>query len=187
MSLAVALLGSTAPLFSSPHAAQATQIDMIPELIGWILRRIAYRRGSPAHQRHLIRFSAAVPALLDVSASEGINILRNTPSILSTLQEHVRDIRATRDRVEAIAIPPHAASPIIHIHLLSAASSSSATLKPPNPTTPAPREALSFDIADEERVLQDIVDEVLAQGVWITRTCRGKAEYTPCCHVCAVV
>ncbi|KAH9016370.1 serine palmitoyltransferase [Lactarius deliciosus] len=34
-------------------------------------------------------FSAAVPVLLEVSASEeGINILRNTPSILSTLQEN---------------------------------------------------------------------------------------------------
>ncbi|KAI9438098.1 hypothetical protein H4582DRAFT_2057581 [Lactarius indigo] len=31
-------------------------------------------------------FSASVPALLAVSALEGINILRNTPSILSTLQ-----------------------------------------------------------------------------------------------------
>ncbi|KAH9029593.1 pyridoxal phosphate-dependent transferase [Lactarius pseudohatsudake] len=50
-------------------------------------------------------FSAVVPALLAVSASEGINILRNTPSILSTLQENVRAIRAVLDRVEAITIP----------------------------------------------------------------------------------
>ena len=63
----------------------------------------------------------------------------------------------------------HAASPIIHIHLRSPAPSSAATLKAPNPSTPAPREPPSFDIAGEERVLQDIVDEVLAQGVWITR------------------
>jgi hypothetical protein len=44
-------------------------------------------------------FSAAVPALLAVSASEGINILRNTPSILSTLQKNVRAIRAVLDRI----------------------------------------------------------------------------------------
>jgi serine palmitoyltransferase len=41
----------------------------------------------------------------------------------------------------------------------------STTLKAPNPMTPAPREAPSFDITGEERVLQDIVDEVLSQGV----------------------
>ncbi|KAH9029591.1 hypothetical protein EDB85DRAFT_1965833, partial [Lactarius pseudohatsudake] len=34
---------------------------------------------------------------------------------------------------------------------------------PPNPATPAPRDAPSFDIAGEERLLQDIVEEALAQ------------------------
>ena len=58
-------------------------------------------------------FSAAVPALLAVSAPEGTNILRNTPSILSNPQENVRAIRAVLDRT----LPSHAASPIIHIHL----------------------------------------------------------------------
>ncbi|KAH8984866.1 serine palmitoyltransferase [Lactarius akahatsu] len=88
-------------------------------------------------------FSAAVPALLAFSASEGIDILRNMPSILSTLQENVQATRAVLDCVEATT--------------------------PPNPTTPAPRDAPSFDIAGEERLLQDIVDEALAQGVWTTR------------------
>ncbi|KAH8980690.1 serine palmitoyltransferase [Lactarius akahatsu] len=112
-------------------------------------------------------FSAAVPALLTVSASDGINILRNTPSILSTLQENVRAIRAVLDRVEAITIPSHATSPIIHIYLRSAATlsaSTSVSAKPPKLATPAPRDAPSFDIAGEERLLQDIVDEALAQG-----------------------
>ncbi|KAI9430368.1 hypothetical protein H4582DRAFT_2017753, partial [Lactarius indigo] len=40
-------------------------------------------------------FSASVAALLAVSASGGINILRNTPSILSALQENVREILST--------------------------------------------------------------------------------------------
>jgi serine palmitoyltransferase len=42
--------------------------------------------------------------------------------------------------------------------------------------TPAPREPPSFDIAGEERVLQDIVDEVLSQGVWITRARRLRGQ-----------
>ncbi|KAH9018455.1 serine palmitoyltransferase [Lactarius hengduanensis] len=124
-------------------------------------------------------FSAAVPALLAVSALEGINILRNTPSILSTLQENVRAIRAVLDRVEAITIPSHPASPIIHIHLRSAATlsaSTSVSAKPPNPATPAPRDSPLFDIAGEEHLLQDIVDEALAQGVWTTRARRLRGQ-----------
>ena len=104
-------------------------------------------------------------------------MLPNTPSILSTLQENVRTIRAVLDRVEAIKIPSHAASPIIHIHLPSATSSASA--KAPNPATLATREAPSFDIASEERLLQDIVDDVLAQGLWVhsrSRDCVGRSS-----------
>ncbi|KAH9008193.1 hypothetical protein EDB85DRAFT_1840014, partial [Lactarius pseudohatsudake] len=61
-------------------------------------------------------------------------------------------------------VPSHAASQIIHICLRSAATPS-ASVKPPNPAIPAPRDAPSFDIAGEERLLQDIVDKALAQGV----------------------
>jgi hypothetical protein len=51
-----------------------------------------------------------------------------------------------------------------------------------------------FDIASERRVLQDIVSEALAQGVWITRArrlpragaCRGASEHPPRYHGCAV-
>jgi len=121
-------------------------------------------------------FSAAVPALLAVSASEGINILRNMLSILSTLQENVRAIRAVLDHVEAITIPSHSASPIIHIHLRSAAPTPTPSAKPLNPATPAPCDAPSFDIVGEGRLLQDIVDEALAQGVWITRARRLRGR-----------
>jgi serine palmitoyltransferase len=136
-------------------------------------------------------FSAALPAILAVSASEGINILRNTPSILSTLQDNVRAIRAVLERVDCIAIPSHPASPIIHIyirtapspsaHLLpvlppAATSSVSALAKASNPASAAPRDPPTFDIAVEERLLQDIVDEALVQGVWITRARRLRGQ-----------
>ncbi|KAH8999735.1 hypothetical protein EDB92DRAFT_1940493 [Lactarius akahatsu] len=119
-------------------------------------------------------FSAVVLALLAVSTSEGINILRNTLSILSTLQENVHAIRAVLDPVEALTIPSHPASPIIHIHLRSASTSASAKL--PNPATPVPRDAPSFDIAGEECLLQDIVDEALTQGMWTTRAQRLRRQ-----------
>ncbi|KAI9438087.1 hypothetical protein H4582DRAFT_1952629 [Lactarius indigo] len=124
-------------------------------------------------------FSAAVPARVVASASEDIDILRNTPSILITLQENVRAMRAVLDRVDGITIPLHAASPIIHIHLRSAATLSASTpasAKPPNPATPTPRDGPSFDIAGEERIPQGIVDETLAQGVWITRARRLRGQ-----------
>ncbi|KAH9164356.1 hypothetical protein EDB89DRAFT_2141355 [Lactarius sanguifluus] len=76
----------------------------------------------------------------------------------------MRAIRAVLDWVEAITIPSHAASPIIHIHLCSAvvvSASTSAYVKPPDPAVPAPCDAPSFDIASEGRLLQDIVDEAL--------------------------
>ena len=81
----------------------------------------------------------------------------------------MRAIRAVLDRIDAVTIPSHTASQIIHIQLRSAMPSASASVKPVNPATLAPRDGVSFDIAGNERVLQDIVAEVLAQGVWITR------------------
>jgi serine palmitoyltransferase len=88
-----------------------------------------------------------MPALLAVSASEGIAVLRNTPSVLATLQENVRAARTILDRAEGIVVPSHETSPLIHINLAQSLG--------------APQE--------EERVLQEIVEEALTQGVMITR------------------
>ncbi|KAI9435946.1 hypothetical protein H4582DRAFT_2100036 [Lactarius indigo] len=90
----------------------------------------------------------------------GVNILRNMPLVLS---HHILS---------------HAASPITHTgtHLHSSAPAGSVSAKPPNPATPVLREAPSFDIVDEERLLQDLVEEVLTQGVWTTRTRRLRRQ-----------
>ena len=90
---------------------------------------IAYRRGLPSHQRHLLRFLRRSPGAPRTLASEGINILQNTLSVLNALQENMRAIRAVLDRVEAITIPAYVASPIIHIHLRSAMLSASVSAK----------------------------------------------------------
>ncbi|KAH9029580.1 serine palmitoyltransferase [Lactarius pseudohatsudake] len=154
-SISFGTVGRTGRGLTELYNVPATQIDMIIGLVANTLNSSwGFCAGSP------------VPALLAVSASEGINILRNTPSILSTLQEN------------AITIPSHPASPIIHIYLWSAATLSASTslsAKPPNPAIPAPRDAPSFDIPGEERLLQDIV-EALAQGVWITRARRLRGQ-----------
>lgn len=132
-------------------------------------------------------FSAAMPPSLSVAASEGINILRSTPSILSTLQENVRAVRAILDRVDCITIPSHPASPMIHLyvrlpsptHLLPSVTMSpslSASGKPSNPMSVHPREPEVFDIELEEKLLQDVVDEALAQGVMLTRAKRLRGQ-----------
>ena len=92
-----------------------------------------------------------------------INILRNTPFILSALQENVREIRAVLDRIDTLTIPSHATSPSVHIYSRSATPSLSAAAL--NQTTPDSRDAPFFDIVCEERLLQDIVNKVLVQGV----------------------
>ncbi|KAJ7711272.1 serine palmitoyltransferase [Mycena metata] len=61
-------------------------------------------------------FSASMPALLAVSASEGIEILRSSPSILTKLQQNIRVARTLLDDLDCISIPSHSASPIIHLH-----------------------------------------------------------------------
>lgn len=127
-----------------------------------------------------------MPALLTVAASEGINILRNTPSILATLQENIQAARAILDRVDCITIPSHPASPIIHIYIKNSKSSlhpsTAATIvpstKPSNPTSILPKDAASWDwdIQAEEKILQDVVDEALAQGVLITKAKRLRGQ-----------
>jgi hypothetical protein len=104
--------------------------------------------------------------LVAISSSDGISILRNTPTVV---EERPRDPGRARPRVEAIVFPSHTASPIIHTHLCSAAPSSSATLKAPNTATPALRKPPSFVVRYCRRSARAAgVDEVLAQGVWIT-------------------
>lgn len=131
-------------------------------------------------------FSASMPALLSVSASEGINILRSTPSILTALQENIRAARYILDRVDCITIPSHPASPIIHIYIrppptTSLHPSSAAVLspsKPSNPTSALPRDASTWDwdVEAEERMLQDVVDEALVQSVMITKAKRLRGQ-----------
>lgn len=132
-------------------------------------------------------FSASMPGLLAVSASEGINILRNTPSILSSLQENTRVTRSILDKLDCVTIPSHSASPLIHLHVRPHSPTSlqvpSATAplppslgKPSNPTSIFPRDPDDFDIELEERLLQDVVDECMGQGVMITRAKRLRGQ-----------
>jgi serine palmitoyltransferase len=125
-------------------------------------------------------FSAAMPALLAVSASEGLNILRNTPSVFSTLQDNIRAARSILDKLDGITVPSHSTSPIIHIRIRSSSSVSeplpSTVSKLSNPTSINPRNPQKFDYIGEERLLQEVVEECLAQGVLVTRAKRLRGQ-----------
>jgi serine palmitoyltransferase len=128
-----------------------------------------------------------MPALLAVSASEGIEILRSSPSILTKLQQNIRVARTILDSLDYISVPSHPASPIIHIHIRrpapallhpSSATTSGHTHKPSNPTSVLPRDASKWDwdIDAEERLLQQVVEEALKRGVMITRAKRLRGQ-----------
>lgn len=87
------------------------------------------------------------------------------------------------DKLDLISIPSHPASPLIHIYVRSP---SSATLTVPpvhqgghNHSSPAsivPANPPVFDIESEERLLQEVVDEALAQGVLVTKAKRLRGQ-----------
>ncbi|KAH8102135.1 serine palmitoyltransferase [Cristinia sonorae] len=188
-SISFGTIGRTGRGLTELYNVPATQVDM---LVGSVANGLAAGGGFCAgssivvnHQRingTSFVFSAAMPAMLAVAASEGINILRNTPSILTSLQENIRAIHSVLDKVDCITIPSHPASATIHLwvrlpsptHLSPTAPVSSG--KPSNPLSVIPRDPMQFDYDLEEKLLQDIVEEALAQGVMITRakTLRGQ-------------
>ncbi|KAH9929966.1 serine palmitoyltransferase [Amylocystis lapponica] len=89
----------------------------------------------------------------------------------------VRAVRLVLDKVDCISIPSHPASALIHINVRTPSSNPLAlSPKPSNPQSAAPREPEHFDVDAEERLLQEVVDEALAQGVMITRARRLRGQ-----------
>ncbi|KAI0703052.1 serine palmitoyltransferase [Cytidiella melzeri] len=184
-------VGRTGRGLTELYNVPALQVDM---LVGSLANGLTACGGFCAGTRVVVNhqringtsfvFSASMPPLLSVVASIGISILRSTPSILNTLQDNVRAVRAVLEKVDCIYIPSHPASAMIHLqvrhppptHLLPASSSHSASNKLSNPASPSPRDPEQFDGELEERVLQEIVDEALTQGVMITRAKRLKGQ-----------
>ncbi|KAH9160794.1 serine palmitoyltransferase [Lactarius sanguifluus] len=83
--------------------AKATQISMIvglvangPNLSGGFCAGSHIVMDHPRINGTSFVFSVAVPALLMVSASEGINTLRNMPSVLAAAGERARDVGRSR-------------------------------------------------------------------------------------------
>ncbi|KAF8452746.1 pyridoxal phosphate-dependent transferase [Boletus edulis BED1] len=162
-SVSFGAVGRTGRGLTELYNVPAIQIDM---LVGSVANGLCSSGGFCAgssivteHQRingTSFVFSASMPPLLATSASEAISHLRNTPSILAALHENIDTIRSVLDRTEGITVLGHRASPIIHFCLRN--TQQHLTVAPPAP-----------DHEAEEQILQDIVDDGLANGVLITR------------------
>ncbi|KAI9670230.1 MAG: serine palmitoyltransferase component [Alyxoria varia] len=108
------------------------------------------------HQRissNAYTFSAALPAMLATTASETLNLLQENPEVITQLRDNIKAFRAQIDpRSEWVRCIGCAENPA---QLL--------VLKP---------EVISskgFDLHEQQLVMQEIVDEALANGVLITR------------------
>ncbi|KAI9568309.1 hypothetical protein HD554DRAFT_2260079 [Boletus coccyginus] len=99
-------------------------------------------------------FSASMPPLLVTSASETISYLRSTPLVLTTLHDNVDATRSVLEKTEGITLLGHRVSPIIHFCLRNSPQYLMVT-----PSAP--------DHGVEECVLQNIVDDALANRVFI--------------------
>ncbi|QRV98911.1 aminotransferase class I and II protein [Ceratobasidium sp. AG-Ba] len=153
-------MGRTGRGLTELYNVPATEVDM---LVGSIANGLCSAGGFCAgssvvvnHQRingTSFVFSAALPALLAVAGSEAISILTSTPSALAALHENSRIMRGAIEKIEQIDITSHPASPVIHFTLKTLSS-----------------------LPSTQSVLQQIVDECLAQGVLITRARRLRGQ-----------
>ncbi|TXT03895.1 hypothetical protein VHUM_04318 [Vanrija humicola] len=118
-------------------------------------------------------FSAALPAMHATVSSAATALMASQPKLLSDLQANIQAFRQQLSKIEPqastpggpdnrdalISVPSHEQSALIHIFLLN----------PPH------------SLEAEETLLQEIVDEALANGVLVTRArrLRGQEVFDP--------
>merc|ERR1712093_845478 len=149
-------LGKTGRGLSELYDVQANEIDIIMGSMAG-----GFCAGSSvaiAHQRinsAAYVFSASLPPLLAVAASEGLSYLAgvNSPNgqlPLANLPENIKAFRSVLEKLDNIIyIPSSTVSPLIHLYIRK-------------------NEALTF--YDQERLLQEVADECINNGVLINRT-----------------
>lgn len=104
-------------------------------------------RDAVVHQRITAAsytFSAALPAMLAVTASETLNLLQSNPEILAQCRENIKAMRSQLDpRSDWVNCTSSPENPVMLL-----------TLKPDVART----RGLTYE--DQERILQECVDEV---------------------------
>ncbi|KAJ3179377.1 serine palmitoyltransferase component [Geranomyces variabilis] len=121
-------------------------------------------------------YSASLPAILAASAIEGIKYIESHPEQLALLRGHATVFRAALRKNLTGGGPPamvdiegEECSPVVHIRLIGGGGGDIAAMRSSSSATAAVAAAAAAARAEEDRVLQDVVDEVLRNGVLVTR------------------
>ncbi|KAK4242839.1 pyridoxal phosphate-dependent transferase [Achaetomium macrosporum] len=154
------VLGRTGRGLTEAQNVDPTQVDLIVgSLAGPLCASGGFCAGPKTwveHQRitsTAYTFSAALPAMAAVTASESLNLLQSNPEILQQSRENIRLMRAQLDpRSDWVVCTSARENPIMMLVL-----------------KPEVVKARRLTNEDQERLLQECVDEALANGVLITR------------------
>ncbi|KAJ3055056.1 serine palmitoyltransferase component [Rhizophlyctis rosea] len=155
-SFSFGVLGKRGAGISDHYDVPANKIDiLIGSMTGALASSGGFCCGTKEvveHQRlsgQAYTFSASLPAMLAVAAIEGLNILEKEPAILTRLRENASVIHSTLNKnlhPDAEVYPREEASPIAHLRL-----------------------RLQCSREEQERLLQDVVDEAARNGVLVSR------------------
>ncbi|KAF2747517.1 serine palmitoyltransferase 1 [Sporormia fimetaria CBS 119925] len=154
------VLGRTGAGVTEAQNVDASEVDMITgSLSGPLCAAGGFCAGSEEvveHQRissASYTFSAALPALLSTTASETISMLQEEPELLSSLRENIKAMRAQLDpRSDWVNCTSSVDNPVLLL-----------VLKPEVVTSK------NLSIEDQHQIVQDVVDECLANGVFIAK------------------
>ncbi|PGH30452.1 serine palmitoyltransferase [[Emmonsia] crescens] len=154
------VLGRTGRGITEHQNVDATEVDMIVgSLAGPLIAGGGFCAGSEEivhHQRisaSAYCYSAALPALLATTASETITILQNSPDLITQLRENIKAMWSQLDpRSDYVYCSSAPENPVMYLVL-----------------KPGVVAAKRLSVEDQVAVMQDIVDEALANGVLITR------------------
>lgn len=154
------VLGRTGRGITEAQNVDPSQVDMIVgSLAGPLCAGGGFCAGSKEvveHQRitsSAYTFSAALPAMMAVTASETLAILQSTPEILTQCRENIRAMRAQLDpRSDWVTCTSNPENPIMLLVI--------------KPEVVASRR---LAIEDQERLLQECVDEVCWECLSVAR------------------
>ncbi|ORZ23591.1 pyridoxal phosphate-dependent transferase [Absidia repens] len=178
-SQSIGVLGRRGAGASDHFGIDAKEVDMI---VGSMSTALCSSGGFCAgsveivdHQRlsgSAYCFSASLPAMLTVAASEAINMLTQQPQLLQDLRDrvqvfrHILSHKSLDPLIDIDASGSEVASvPFFHIRIKPALLTSSAAATARNSS----HHATTMTREEEERWLQEVVDECASQGVLVAR------------------
>ncbi|KAK3319795.1 pyridoxal phosphate-dependent transferase [Cercophora scortea] len=154
------VLGRTGRGLTEAQNVDPSQVDMIVgSMAGPLCAGGGFCAGDKdmvEHQRIMAAgytFSAALPATVAMTASESLNILQSNPEILVACRENIRLMRAQLDpRSDWVMCTSAPENPVVFLVF-----------------KPDVVKARMLTVDDQQRLLQECVDESLANGVLITK------------------